>query len=303
MVISQKYSVKPRKIELAKVRQELLDVLISGDQIASTELVDKLIKQRWQPAFVYVNAIGHCLAEVGVRWHKGEISIATEHRATQIALRLLAKAQDSYAPSKRVGRRAIITSVEGDDHLIGGLAFADLLRFKGWDVDFLGANTPVQSVVEIVEQLRPDLIGLSVTIEDYLPNATATIAALKSLDERSVVVVGGAAAGSNGATLALDSADFYGSDAVEAVEWTQKRFGLSETTVSLEVMLSDLGATIQSLRKDRALSQQELATGEGLDRSYISAVEHGKQNVSFATLKGISDVLGVKVTDLISGQS
>lgn len=44
--MSQNYSVKPRKIELAKVRQELLDVLISGDQIASTELVDKLIEQR-----------------------------------------------------------------------------------------------------------------------------------------------------------------------------------------------------------------------------------------------------------------
>jgi len=299
--MSQKYSVKPKKNELAKVRHELLEALISGDQTTSIEIVDRLVEKRWQPAFVYVNAIGHCLAEVGVRWHRGDLSIATEHRATQIALRLLSRAQDSYAPTRRVGRRAIITSVEGDNHLIGGLAFADLLRIEGWDVDFLGADTPIESVVEIVEQVNPDLIGLSVTIEEYLPNAAATIAALNKINENTVIVVGGAAAGGSEAEEALKGSDFHGSDALEAVDWTQKKFGLSDTSVSLEVMLSELGTTIQSLRKDRGLSQQDLATGAGLDRSYISAVEHGKQNVSFATLKGISDVLDVKVTELISG--
>ena len=49
------------------------------------------------------------------------------------------------------------------------------------------------------------------------------------------------------------------------------------------------------------MSQQGLATAAGLDRSYISAVEHGKQNVSFATLKGIGDALDVSVGDLVAG--
>jgi transcriptional regulator with XRE-family HTH domain len=66
-------------------------------------------------------------------------------------------------------------------------------------------------------------------------------------------------------------------------------------------MLVELGVRIQSLRKDRGLSQQGLAADAGLDRSYVSAIEHGKQNVSFATLKGISDALGVGVSDLITG--
>jgi transcriptional regulator with XRE-family HTH domain len=66
-------------------------------------------------------------------------------------------------------------------------------------------------------------------------------------------------------------------------------------------MLGELGNRIQALRKDKGLSQQQLATEADLDRSYISAVEHGKQNVSFATLKGISDALGVGVAELISG--
>ena len=300
--MSQNYSVKPRENEIAKKRQELLDALISGDQLAATQVVDNLVSQRWEPTFVYENTIGHCLVEIGARWHNGDLSIAVEHRATQIALRLLSRAQDVYAPTRRVGRRALVTSVEGDNHLIGGLVFADLLRFEGWEVDFLGADSPVSSIVDLVTQENPDLVGLSVTIEEYLPNATSTVKALKVINQNLVVVVGGAAAETSNAVIALAEADFYGADALVAVDWTQKKFDLNDSTMSLKVMLSDLGSTIQSLRKDRGLSQQQLATGAGLDRSYISAVENGKQNVSFATLKGISDVLGVRVTELISGR-
>ena len=298
--MSKKYSVKPRKVDLQKTRQDLLNALVEGNQLTSIRLLDNAIALRWEPSIVYVNVIAHCLAEIGSRWHSGELTIATEHRATQLALRLLARAQDTYATSRRVGRRAVITSVEGDNHIIGGLTFADLLRFEGWHVDFLGADSPVDSVVDIVEREAPDLVGLSVTIEEYLPNAAKTVSDLNRLHPNPVIVVGGAAVGTPSAMKALIEADFIGADAVEAVNWTQQKFNLDESSVSLEVMLSDLGSKIQALRKDRGMNQQRLAAEAGLDRSYVSAIEHGKQNVSFATLKGISDALGVEIGELIS---
>jgi len=294
--MSQRYSVKPRKNELAKHREGLLHALIEGNQLAAGHLVDEAISERWEPSYVYVHVVGHCLAEVGARWHSGDLSIATEHRATQIALRLLARAQRSYVNGKRIGRRALITSVEGDNHVIGGLTFADLLRFEGWDVDFLGADTPVDAIVDLVGSETPELVGLSITIEEFLPNASATVTALKQLPNPPVVVVGGAAACAN----PIADADFCSADAVEAVNWVQSNFDLDESSVTIEVLLAELGDRIQTLRKDRGLSQQGLAAAADLDRSYVSAVENGKQNVSFATLKGISDALGVGVAELIS---
>ncbi len=246
---------------------------------------------------MYVNVIGHCLAEIGVKWHSGKLSISTEHRATQIALRLISRAQAAYVDDRRVGRRAIITSVEGENHVIGGLTFADLLRFEGWDVDFLGADSPIESVVEMVKRDSPDLVGLSVTIEEYLPNAIEIVAAIKALPNSPVVVIGGASVNE----YSVLGADFSSANAVEAVDWVQAQFNLNESSTTVEVMLSELGDRIQALRKDKGLSQQQLATEADLDRSYISAVEHGKQNVSFATLKGISDALGIGVAELISG--
>ena len=295
--MSQSYSVTPRKTDLTKSQKELLAAMVAGDQLLATRLVDDAISLRWEPSFVYVHLIGHCLTEIGSRWHAGELNIATEHRATQIALRLLSQAQDSYLSGRRIGRNAIITSVEGDNHVIGGLTFADLLRFEGWDVDFLGADSPIDSIVELVEKESPELVGLSVTTEQFVSNAVATVDALKNLPVPPVVVVGGAAATSD----SIPTADFCSTDAIEVVGWTQAHFNLGESSMSIEVMLVELGVRIQSLRKDRGLSQQGLAADAGLDRSYVSAIEHGKQNVSFATLKGISDALGVSVSELISG--
>lgn len=241
--------------------------------------------------------VGHCLAEVGTLWHAGELSIAVEHRATQIALRLLARAQSAHVNGKKIGRRTLITSVQGDNHIIGGLTFADLLRIDGWEVDFLGADSPIETVVEMVEKESPDLVGLSVTIEEFIPNAAATVREIKKLQQPPIVIVGGAVANDP----AIESADFKSVDALEAVEWIRRHFNMDESSIPLEVMLSELGERIQSLRKDRGLSQQALASEAGLDRSYISAVEHGRQNVSFATLKGFADALKIGVVDLISG--
>jgi len=294
--MSNTYSVKPRKNELAKTRADLLHALIEGDQLAASRTVDTAISERWEPSHVYVRVIGHCLAEIGARWHAGELSIATEHRATQMALRLLGNAQRVYLNSKRIGQRAIITSVEGDTHLIGGLTFADLLRFEGWDVDFLGADTPTDALVELVEKESPELVGLSVTIEEFLPNALKTVQEIKQLPNPPVVVIGGAIMAEN----PISEADFCSADAVKAVNWVQTHFDLNESSVTIDVLLADLGNRIQMLRKDRGLSQQGLASQANLDRSYLSAVENGKQNVSFATLKGISDALYVGIAELIS---
>ena len=295
--MSHKYSVKPKKVELSKAREKMLTALIEGNQLEATQLVDSAIVDRWEPSSVYVNMIGHCMAEIGARWRSGRLLISTEHRATQIALRLISRAQSSYVNSRRVGLRAIVTSVEGDTHLIGGLTFADLLRLEGWEVDFLGADSPTDSIVEIVQRESPDLVGLSVTIEDYLPNAIETLAAIKELPNPPVVVIGGVVLLEN----PVVEADFSSINAVEAVEWVQTRFNLNASSQNVEVMLAELGNRIKELRKDKGLSQQQLATEADLDRSYISAVENGKQNVSFATIKGISDALGIGLSDLISG--
>ena len=58
------------------------------------------------------------------------------------------------------------------------------------------------------------------------------------------------------------------------------------------------GSQIQKLRKERELSQENLALLCGLDRSYIGGVERGERNISLINIQKIAKALGVKVKDL-----
>lgn len=53
------------------------------------------------------------------------------------------------------------------------------------------------------------------------------------------------------------------------------------------------GAGIARLRRERGLSQEQLALRAGLDRSYMGRVERGEQSVSLDKIFAVADVLGV----------
>ncbi len=53
------------------------------------------------------------------------------------------------------------------------------------------------------------------------------------------------------------------------------------------------GDKIRDLRKQKGLSQEELAFRSGLHRTYISDIERGSRNVSLKNIEKIAKALGV----------
>ena len=298
--MNHKYRTKLRAPELRKHQTALLDALIAGDETRASDLIEDSITKRWAPATIYLNLVAHAMTEIGDLWHRGDLNISTEHRATQIAFRLLARVKISYPDGNKTGLSAIVSGVAGDAHLGGALIFADLLRFDGWDVDFLGTDTPEDAILEIVKSNEPDLLCLSVTLPDQVDAAEETVRIVKSTVPSTAIIVGGGAISKNGSQNSLAYADYVTSDPVTALKWTAEQFDLGISAKTIQAMLAELGGRIQHFRKEKGLSQQQLATASKLDRSYVSAVEHGKQNVSFATLKNLSDALNVNIAELIN---
>ena len=297
--MDHKYRTKPRAPELRKNQTALLDALIAGNQTRASEIIEDSISKRWAPTTIYVSLVAHSMTEIGALWHRGKVNISTEHRATQIAFRLLSHAKNSYPEASRTGLSAIVSGVAGDTHLGGALVFADLLRFDGWNVDFLGTDTPSDAILEIVKSKEPELLCLSVTLPDQITTAGKTINMVKNTVPSTTVIVGGGAINNSGSHNSLETADHVTSDAVTALKWISEQFDLGISAKTVEEMLTSIGRRIQSFRKEAGLSQQQLAGLSKLDRSYVSAVEHGKQNVSFATLKNLSDALNVNIVELI----
>jgi transcriptional regulator with XRE-family HTH domain len=67
-------------------------------------------------------------------------------------------------------------------------------------------------------------------------------------------------------------------------------------TPELRLALSE---NIKRFRKERGISQEELADLCGLHRTYIGSVERQERNVTLSTLEVLSQALGVRVTDLL----
>ena len=61
-----------------------------------------------------------------------------------------------------------------------------------------------------------------------------------------------------------------------------------------------LAARLAAQRKERGLSQRELAEAIGIDPAAMSRVENGQRAVSVGELVQLADVLGVQVEDLLA---
>jgi len=61
-----------------------------------------------------------------------------------------------------------------------------------------------------------------------------------------------------------------------------------------------LGEKIKKIRKEKGLSQEQLATKSKLHRTYISDIERGDRNVSIRNIEKIAKALGVTISDLLS---
>ena len=58
---------------------------------------------------------------------------------------------------------------------------------------------------------------------------------------------------------------------------------------------------MRELRKAKEMSQKDLASLCGLDRTYISGIERGKRNVSLQNIHVIARALEVRLVDLFDG--
>jgi XRE family transcriptional regulator, regulator of sulfur utilization len=60
-------------------------------------------------------------------------------------------------------------------------------------------------------------------------------------------------------------------------------------------LLKKLGEEIKQARKNKKISQSELAEKTWIDRSYISMVERWETNITFLKLKRIDEELGLSL--------
>ena len=71
--------------------------------------------------------------------------------------------------------------------------------------------------------------------------------------------------------------------------------------MSSDPILLQFGQRVKSLRRDAALSQEELADHAEMHRTYLSGVERGERNISLINLVRLAHALKTSPSQLMEG--
>jgi len=133
------------------------------------------------------------LVELGDAWHRGELPIAVEHFATQFCMQHMMGMISASAPPSRSGV-IVAAGAPGEFHQIGLLMLVVMLRWRGWDVRFLGADLSLDRLEEALAQIHPRMLLFSATRPEAAENLAGLPFVLEKLPApRPLVVLGGQA--------------------------------------------------------------------------------------------------------------
>ncbi len=179
-------------LDSASLATRLRSALESFDEPAVNRLLDESLGGLSLDRFTE-GVVLRAMAEIGDRWERGEVSVAQEHFAsTLIRGRLLGLARGWGAGS---GPLALLACVPGDLHDLGLICFGLCLRERGWRIAYLGPDTPIETLEETTETLRPRWVVLAASQPGLLAEA---VARLGPLGEDVRLAVGGAGVSSGG---------------------------------------------------------------------------------------------------------
>ncbi len=140
------------------------DALRSGEGAAAERVIDDALSAGMAPEAVQSRVIAPAMVQIGDMWETAVISVADEHLASALSHRALLRLFEVISARRvrpRSRERVLLAAVQGQQHVLGLRMIADVLEGAGFDVLYLGADVPVDSLRASVLRHRPEVVGLA----------------------------------------------------------------------------------------------------------------------------------------------
>ena len=202
--------------------------LLSSDEVAAEIAIREAMDAHLSSEVIDDEIIAPALWLVGELWERGEITVADEHIATEISIRVLALQREVQRVAEaRSDHRVLLAAPARELHVVALRMVANLLRDAGYGVVMLGADVPADALGAAARRLEPDVICLSSTMPDGADEVGSAIAAVQQECPSARFILGG-----RGLTHRIQSQSMLGvcgrvSEVVEAVDAMVKRAGLN----------------------------------------------------------------------------
>ncbi len=176
---------------LDHLRASWLAACLSFDETAAEMALSQALAMS-TPEVVCAELLQKGLAELGQSWYAGTASVQQEHFASALAMRRL-NALFAVAPVPVRPERVLAACPPGETHDLALLILSFILRWRGWDVVYLGADVPLAHLDATLRSTAPQLVLLAA---QTLPGAAslaelAQVVASVTVDGRVIPVAYG----------------------------------------------------------------------------------------------------------------
>ncbi len=202
---------------------QVQDDVLNGDHVAIQEHIRALLGRGAPAEEILQRGMLSAMEVISERFKSGEIfipEVLLSARAMNEAVLVL----EPHLSKDRVGAKGkvLIGTVKGDLHDIGKNLVVIMLRGVGFEVKDLGIDIPAATFIRMLEEFKPDVLGLSALLTTTMPQMKTVIDGLKQkgFREKVKVIVGGAPVNEK---FARDiGADGYAPDGAEAISLVKK---------------------------------------------------------------------------------
>lgn len=177
--------VEERGITADRSVEIFLEAVEQMDPVAARDALETAIRAQGLAVAVR-QVLVPALHRIGELWESDELTVAHEHFASHTVRRLLI---EQYADRAAPGApTAVLACPPGEQHDIALLTVGVLMSREGWQIRYLGAETPLGALQTICRSLRPDLVLLSASRRAVITHSAAMLRGLATLH---TVAIGG----------------------------------------------------------------------------------------------------------------
>ena len=200
-------------------RDRLRARLLAGDEAGAWRLIESFLISGGGPSSALLDVLAPTMRDIGTGWERGELTVGDEHRATAVAIRLVARLGPMVARRGRPRGTVVVACAPGDAHALPAAVLATVLRGEGYAVTELGGDTPTDDVVAAAETAGDRLRGVAVSVssDGNLAAAAEVVARVRDARPDAPVLGGGPAVPSAEAAAEL-GADGWAADGAGAAE-------------------------------------------------------------------------------------
>lgn len=184
-------NIEKRNEATTKTIKKIYKKMTDGDIQESLKTYEEYIKNF--DTIDFFDKIFHpVMTKIGSDWEHGKISVATEHVASNIAQTLV---KNILSQVKRVKnkKKILICVPVGEEHHLGCDVLETYLSMKGFKVYNLGTAIPTESILSFIDNNKPDVIILSITIKDNLLAGQRLVKKIKKEYDDVPILIGGLA--------------------------------------------------------------------------------------------------------------